>query len=222
MSSESILFIGFALLALVVVVLVGATINQGRRAQWQRIGEHLGLRYSRGQLGTAGELDGAYRGLQVRVWCVDRGTSDSTDYHTCIETLHPHALGLGLTLVPEGFLRSVGKLLGGQDIQVGEHRFDSAFIVRGRDEDAVRRFLIAEVRDALLRYKDACGEKSTLEITDAHVYAEVRGILEGTQEIEALLKAQHDLIQQLQIGRGSSDVSVNFWEARDTRRPGAR
>lgn len=208
--------------ALVAVVVVGAAINSGRRERWQRIAEHLGLRYSRGRMGTAGEMDGTLRGLQVRVWCVDRGTSDSTDYRTCVETLQPHGLGLGLKLLPEGLMRSVGKLLGGQDIQVGDHRFDSAFIVRGQDADAVRRFCTPEVREALLRYKDTCGDKSTLEITDAHVYVEVRGILEGTHEVEELLNAQHSLIQQLQIGRGSSGVSDNFWEARAARRPGAR
>ena len=46
-----------------------------------------------------------------------------------------------LQLFKEGFAAKFGKLFGGQDIQLAQPTLDPLLIVRGKDEDAVRKGL---------------------------------------------------------------------------------
>jgi hypothetical protein len=46
--------------------------------------------------------------------------------------------GFRFTIHRKGFFSDLGNLLGMQDIEVGDHEFDDAFIIKGNDEDRVR------------------------------------------------------------------------------------
>jgi hypothetical protein len=46
--------------------------------------------------------------------------------------------GFRFAIYRKGFFSDLGKLLGMQDIEVGEPDFDEAFIIKGNDEDRVR------------------------------------------------------------------------------------
>jgi hypothetical protein len=59
--------------------------------------------------------------------------------------------GLRFTVYRKGLFSELGKLLGMQDIEVGDPEFDEAFIVKGTDESRVRElFSDPEVRSLML------------------------------------------------------------------------
>ena len=59
--------------------------------------------------------------------------------------------GLRFTVYRKGLFSELGKLLGMQDIEVGDPEFDEAFIVKGTDEAKVRElFADPEVRSLML------------------------------------------------------------------------
>ena len=54
--------------------------------------------------------------------------------------------GFRFTIYRKGLFSDLGKLLGMQDIEVGDPEFDEAFIIKGNDE--------SKVRDALRQPQD--------------------------------------------------------------------
>ena len=54
--------------------------------------------------------------------------------------------GFRFTIYRKGFFSDLGKLLGMQDIEVGDPEFDEAFIIKGNDESKVRD-LFANTQD---------------------------------------------------------------------------
>ena len=63
--------------------------------------------------------------------------------------------GFRFTIYRKGFFSDLGKLLGMQDIEVGDPEFDEAFIIKGNDED--------RVRDALLRPQDPADDPGSAQ-----------------------------------------------------------
>jgi hypothetical protein len=58
--------------------------------------------------------------------------------------------GFRFTVYRKGFFSDLGKLLGMQDIEVGEPEFDEAFIIEGNDEERVRDlFANAKIRQMI-------------------------------------------------------------------------
>jgi hypothetical protein len=50
--------------------------------------------------------------------------------------------GFRFTIYRRGFFSDLGKLLGMQDVEIGEPEFDDAFIIKGNDEDRLRRLFV--------------------------------------------------------------------------------
>ena len=118
---------------------------------WRQLGDEAGTEFVEG---------GFWKGSKVQAhvgpWTV------TLDTHT-VHTGHAHFTytrmrapyvnpeGLRFTVYRKGFFSELGKLLGMQDIEVGDPEFDEAFIVKGTDEFKVRElFADPEVRSLLL------------------------------------------------------------------------
>jgi hypothetical protein len=52
-------------------------------------------------------------------------------------------------IYPEGFLASLRKLMGMQDIIIGSPRFDAAFVITGDDEPGIKALLNGQVQSAI-------------------------------------------------------------------------
>lgn len=66
----------------------------------------------------------------------------------------PRPLPFSVKLWRESVVEKLGKAVGVKDIQVGDQKFDEAFLVRGSSEDQVRSLLDPKLRAALLWFKD--------------------------------------------------------------------
>jgi hypothetical protein len=162
---------------------------------WRRLGEEAGAEFIEG---------GFWKGSKVQAhvgpWTV------TLDTHT-VHTGHAHFTytrmrapfvnpeGFRFTAYRKGLFSELGKLLGMQDIEVGDPEFDGAFIVKGTDEFKVRDLFAApEVRALMtaqpqirLEVKDSEGwfGPSFPEDVD-ELYFQVLGVIKEVDRLKAL------------------------------------
>ena len=135
---------------LLFVVLIAFSIQQRNAAiaAWQRFSQHTGIPLTGTYPMTSfhGSFRGATISLRHEMW---RGHKGQRHYrHDLAVQLPIHTNDLSVTR--EGLADMVGKLFGGQDLQIGEPRFDQAFRIRGSSEALARDVLTPGVRAALL------------------------------------------------------------------------
>jgi hypothetical protein len=103
--------------------------------------------------------------------------------------------GLRFTVYRKSFFSELGKLLGMQDIEVGDPEFDEAFIVKGTDEFKVQElFADPEVRSLLLaqpevrlEIKDSegwFGPSFPVDVDELHF--QVHGVIKEADRLKAL------------------------------------
>jgi len=118
---------------------------------WRRLGEEAGAEFVQG---------GFWKGSKVQAhvgpWTVTLDTYAVHTGHahftfTRMRAPYVNPEGLRFTVYRKGLFSELGKLLGVQDIEVGDPEFDEAFIVQGTDESRVRElFTDPEVRSLML------------------------------------------------------------------------
>ena len=118
---------------------------------WQRLGEEIDADFVDG---------GFWKGSKVQAhvgpWTVTLDTYTVHTGHahftyTRMRAPYVNPEGLRFTVYRKGLFSELGKLLGMQDIEVGDPEFDEAFIVKGTDEARVRElFADPEVRSLVL------------------------------------------------------------------------
>ena len=86
--------------------------------------------------------------LTLDTYTVSTGKSSAT--YTRMRAPYVNADNLQFTIYPEGFFSPLGRMLGMQDISIGDPRFDEAYVIKGNDEAKVRKFFDDEKLKSLL------------------------------------------------------------------------
>ena len=113
-------------------------------------------------------MEGTYRGREVLVETKNK-FGRSREMHTIYQTRLSGHVPPGLRLVEESLFNKLEEktLSGGEDIEVGRHQLDKAFIIQAGDLEAARAFLRDEqVIDALLELHRLEGE---VELNNGHL-----------------------------------------------------
>lgn len=173
------------------------------REAWARVAIALGLDYTEGSFFGIGAIEGEYQGYWVRIDTFSRGSGKNSKTYTRIQTFLNPPLSLGLAVYREHLFSGIGKMFGAQDIEIGDNAFDSRFLVKGADSDAVLRLLSPDLRKQLLLYDDRVG---ALNINDERVYYEARGMLTDQATIEHVLAGQQVVAQRLTRAFAESSV----------------
>ncbi len=197
-------FIGaFVLLA---VVLIAFSVQQRNAAiaAWQRFSQETGIALTGTYPMTSfhGSFRGATISLRHEMW---RGHKNRRHYrHDLAVQLPIHTNDLSVTR--EGLFDTVGKMFGGQDIQIGEPRFDAAFRIRGSSEELARDVLTPGVRAALLAAVQA---SPMVHLDGGCVRITQAGIARADQVLPQLetLIAVVDAFQRDGAGRGGARFS---------------
>ena len=205
---EGLMFFLFFLVVAVVLVLAALRKHWADRA-WAEAADELG--FSRLPVTLLGQpkMWGDVGDARVDVYREVRGSGKQRVTYSCLDVRFPSPLGLGLKLSREGFLSSVGKLFGSQDIQVGDGAFDDALLVKGHDPKAVREFLTSARRARILR---ALGSYPELVIRDRGVSYEERGYF-GRETIVSAVRRLSELAESLSHRRESDDLLAGAVEA---------
>ena len=114
--------------------------------------------------------------------------------------------GFRFTIYRKGFFSDLGKLLGMQDIEVGDPEFDEAFIIKGNDEARVRNlFADARLREMVqvqptirLDVKDSegwFGPKFPENVDELHF--QVVGVIKDVDRLKSLFDLFAAVLEQL-------------------------
>ncbi|AGA28192.1 hypothetical protein [Singulisphaera acidiphila] len=105
---------------------------------WRQLSHEIGAEFVEGRFWSGNRVQ-AY----IAPWTITLDTHTVSTGHSHITYTRMRAPyvnpdGLRFTLYRKGLFSELGKLLGMQDIEVGDPDFDEAFIVKGTDEFKVR------------------------------------------------------------------------------------
>ncbi len=180
---------------------------------WRRLGEEM----------DADFIDGGFwKGSKVQAhvgpWTVTLDTYTVSTGHTHITYTRMRAPfvnpeGLRFTIYRTGLASGLGKLLGMQDIEVGDPEFDDAFIIKGTDEAKVRDLLTdPEVRSLMtaqpkirLEVKDSEGWFGPAFPEDVdELHFQVVGVIKEVERLKALFDLFAAVLDRLcRIGSAS-------------------
>ncbi len=181
---EVMMFFAFAVVAFAMIWSVQRARRKLAFQAWGRAASALSLQFSAGGFTSGSRINGTLNGFRVQVNTVRRRHGNHSRTLTVFTAYYP-SLMLGLNLKKQGMLASLGKLLGGQDVEVGDSTFDRAVVVRGNKPAALRKFLTPGRR---LRIRRFLSTALNARIDDRSAKFEVRGVIDSSPEIRQHLR----------------------------------
>jgi hypothetical protein len=202
------------LISLTAIGAIAAAIANHRTTivRWTDAATQLGLDVVGGGTFSQPRLDGLVAGHAVSVHTFTSGGGNNQTRYTRFEVKYP-ALGLGLELSRQtkvgGFFRRV---VGLQDVEVGDHAFDEAFIVKASAPENLSTYLTGPRRVALERL---VASFPSLKVTDTFVRVDVRKV---ERDADALVSTVRRLVSVAQNlgGAGASGDLDRAVAARET------
>ncbi|HWB10218.1 MAG TPA: hypothetical protein VG826_13390 [Pirellulales bacterium] len=113
---------------------------------WRQLCDQVGGEFVAGRFWTGSKVQ-----VQHKQWTVTLDTfTESHGEHgsrtyTRMRAPYVNKDGFRFTVYRRGFFSDLGKLFGMQDVEIGEPEFDDAFIIKGNDEEKLRK-LFADPR----------------------------------------------------------------------------
>jgi hypothetical protein len=183
-----------------------------RKELWRKLADELGARF----------IDKGWRGDKVEVdhedWTV---TLDTYTVHTGKVTVvftrlrapFVNPTAFRFTIYRRSVFSGLGKLLGMQDIEIGDPEFDHDFVIKATDENRVRellsniqiRRLIAEQKDIQFSVKDDEGWFGT-KFPDGvdELHFQVTGIIKDIERLKLLFDLFAETLDHLcRVGAAS-------------------
>jgi hypothetical protein len=117
---------------------------------WRRLSEEIGAEFVQGGLWKENKVQ-----VHVKPWTITLDTytvhtQHSHIIHTRMRVPYTNPNGFRFSIYRKSVFSELGKLLGMQDIEVGDPDFDDAFIIKGNDEFKVRDlFANAQIRQMI-------------------------------------------------------------------------
>ncbi len=164
---------------------------------WRQLCEEIGADFIQG---------GLWKGSKVQVhvgpWTITLDThtessGESSVTYTRMRAPYVNPEGFRFTIYRKGFFSDLGKLLGMQDIEVGDPEFDEAFIIKGNDEPRV----VILFSDSEIRRLIGAQPKIKLEVRDSEgwfgprfpenvdeLHFQVVGVIKDVERLKALFE----------------------------------
>jgi hypothetical protein len=131
-------------------------------------------------------MEGQRMGMTVSIFPERRGSGKNSTTYTIVRAEFSEPVPGTIHVYPEGaFERFSKNFLGSQDIQTGDERFDSAFMIGASDPAGAKAFLTPDRREKLLRAL-AVGP---IVMTEKFVQFEKAGVITDEQKLRSILEA---------------------------------
>lgn len=182
--------------------------RQRHNRAWEDFATRTGLAFEPGRFLGAPRVSGAYRGhpLLVDTYTVHHGKSSTTYARIALGLNRP--TGLSLTLYNEGVFASLGKILGGQDIQTGDAELDRRFIIKGQPEQAIRTLFLTGGWTQKLQAARAVH----LEVDSQSVRFRTTGVIRDVDYLQSLLDMVSTLADAIEhVSESPVTAPVSGW-----------
>ena len=115
--------------------------GSNREQVWRQLAEQIGASYVDGGFWRGDKVEARVKEWTVTLdtYTVSNGKSSVTYTRMRVPYVNPD--GFRFRIYRKGLFSGLGKMLGMQDIEVGDAEFDEAFIVKGNEESRVRSLL---------------------------------------------------------------------------------
>ena len=169
---------------------------------WRQLSEEIGAEFIDGRFWKGSKVQ-----AHVGPWTVTLDiNNDGESQSTRIRAPYVNPEGFRVTIYRKGFFSNLGKLLGMQDIEVGDPEFDEAFIIKGNDEGKVcGLFANPKIRQMILAQP-----KIRLEVKDSEgwfgpkfpegvdeLYFQVLGVIKDVERLKTLFDLFAAVLDQL-------------------------
>jgi hypothetical protein len=173
---------------------------------WRQLSQEIGAEFVEGGFWKGNKVQ-----VHVKAWTITLDTYTVNTQHSHVTYTRMRAPyinpeGFRFTIYRKGFFSDLGKLLGMQDIEVGDPEFDEAFIIKGNDESKVMSlFANSKIRQMIhdqpkirLEVKDSegwFGPKFPVDVDE--LYFQVVGVIKDAERLKALFDLFAALLDQL-------------------------
>src|SRR5271157_4618335 len=173
---------------------------------WWQLSQEIGAEFIEG-----GFWEGSKVQAHVKSWTITLDTytvscADGSITYTRMRAPYINPEGFRFTIYRKNLFSKLGKLLGMQDIEVGDLEFDEAFIIKGNDESKVRdlfanpkiRQMIQDQPKIWLRVKDSKGwfdPKFPEDVDELHF--QVVGVIKDVERLKAFFDLFATVLDQL-------------------------
>ena len=184
------------LAVLVCVIVIAISYLQKRASQnaWGELASRLGLQYTPGNLFKFPSITGTYRTRNLTLDTFTRGTSKNRTTYTRIVMEVNNSLQRSMKVYQETVFSKVGKLLGGQDIQIGNEQFDQRYIIKGQPElDVVKMLSSIGLQQKLLQ-----DHTFNFELKGSVLYFEKRGIERNVDQLQSEFDLLGDIAEAVE------------------------
>ena len=180
---------------------------------WQQLSQEMGAEFIDG-----GFWKGSKVQVHVKPWTITLDTysessGESSVTYTRMRAPYINPEGFRFTIYRKGIFSALGKLLGMQDIEVGDPDFDEAFIIKGNDESKV----VSLFSDTRIRQMIQDQPKIRLDVKDSEgwfgptfpedvdeVRFQIAGVIKDIERLKALFELFAAVLDQLcRIGLAS-------------------
>ena len=185
---------------------INVWVRQRQGDVWKEVARELGLIFIAGGWFSNPTIHGLHRDhrVDVRNEVVRHGKSRTI--YTVVEVALGTEVSRGLQVYREGVFQKMGKVIGGEDIQVGDSALDEAFIIKGVPEPrAVSILTDPSVKSALL-----VGQKrhESLRIDSGVVRIRQRGRASGGGILESYIRTAVDLARALEAASRPAQIAA--------------
>jgi hypothetical protein len=173
---------------------------------WRQLSQEIGAEFVEGGFWKGQKIQ-----VHVKPWTITLDTFTVNTQHSHVTYTRMRAPflnpeGFRFTIYRKGIFSDLGKLLGMQDIEVGDPEFDESFIIKGNDESrVVNLFSDSKVRQMIqdqpkirLDVKDSegwFGPKFPEDVDELHF--QVVGVITDAERLKALFDLFAAVLDQL-------------------------
>ncbi|QDG54087.1 hypothetical protein FIV42_26100 [Persicimonas caeni] len=197
----------------VLLAIVGsiAATKHIQSSTWQKVAQKLGLGFEDSTWFGHPKLYGKFRDTDVDVTIEVVGSGKSKQIYTVVEAPLSGLAPYGLKVYQEGMWEKMEKLIGGDDIQVGDPELDKAFIIQGNDAEKISEVLTApSVKRSLI-----VGQRRhrTLRIDFPRVRLRQGGRTLSVSKLESYIRTVVDLAVCINEASGARPVEQSKKDA---------
>lgn len=177
-----------------------------RKEIWRQLSSELDARYVEGGFGRADKVQATHGEWIVTLDTYVVSTGKAVIVFTRMRAPYVNPGGFRFTVYRKGIFSGLGKMLGMQDIEIGDESFDQDFIIKGTDEARVRellsnpkiRALIARQPEIRFTVKDDEGwfGASFPEGVD-ELHFQVVGVIKDVERLKLLYELFAETLEQL-------------------------
>jgi hypothetical protein len=202
-----------------VLVVILRAIKGKRDVHMLQLGERFGLGVTGGEpllpqvpflkgLRKPVQLVGEYRGRLLKIYHYTVGSGKNSTTYATARIVGFAGNAITFEVRKEGVISKLGKVVGIQDVRVGDERFDKLFFLKASDPDFIAVTFLPEIRTEFYRVWEELDAKGTIRLDGEELRYDETGKIHndaGRLRFEAVVDLLTDLAKAVAVYRSSVD-----------------